>query len=123
VRTLTSADWILLVSLVVATGLSYLFLGALVDKGSEISVEVDGKVVYHGSLSDTTTFSVHGARGDLLVSVQNGSVAVVRADCPNRICMRMGRRSRAGDIIVCVPNRTILRIVGKDDGKVRAVTG
>ena len=56
----------------------------------------------------------------LKVVVEGGSVRVEDADCPDRICQRRGAISRAGDSIVCLPNKVVVRIAG--EGEVEAIS-
>ena len=61
-------------------------------------------------------FTVRGTRGDLLVEVDGEYIRVVEAECPDKVCIGMGRKSRPGEVIVCMPNRVIIRVedVGRD---------
>jgi thiamine biosynthesis lipoprotein len=63
--------------------------------------------------------AIGGAKGGFTVEVRDGRVAIVQAECPNQVCVRTGWRSDAGDAIVCVPNRAMVRITG--DSPVPAV--
>jgi len=123
IQSLTLPDKILLLLLSTATIASYFLVEIGSDPGSTVLVEVDGQAVYRADLHRESSFVVQGARGELAIEVRNGSVSVTRADCPNHICVRMGRKSRNGDIIVCVPNKTIIHIGGGTADGVRAVTG
>jgi len=49
-----------------------------------------------------------------VVSVAGGRVRVMSSDCPHQCCVHTGWKSRAGDIIVCVPNRVVVTIVGDE---------
>ncbi len=55
--------------------------------------------------------------GGMLIEVKHGAVRVVRSDCPRGICRRAGWISKPGSTIVCVPNRVLIEILGKRDGK------
>ena len=91
--------------------------------GSTVLVEVDGKIVGKLSLQENQELNVRGERGHVIVEVHEGMVRVRDADCPNRICVRTGWRSHEGDAIVCVPNKTVVRILGSNSRVVRGVTG
>jgi len=123
IKSLTIADKLLLVILIGGTLASYVFIDLMALPGSTVLVEVDHHVVYKAALNEDASFSVHGAAGELVIEIQGGRVAVTRADCPNRICVRTGWRSKAGDVIVCVPNKAIVRISGPEGDEVKAVTG
>ncbi len=91
--------------------------------GASAVVEVDGSVVQTLNLQHPGRVSVRGVLGSVVVEIREGGVAVVAAECPNHVCVRTGRRSRAGDVIVCVPNRVVVRIPGGEKEGVRARTG
>jgi hypothetical protein len=120
---MTTADRFLLAALVALTAASYGLAGVLLHPGSEVFVEVDGAVVYKANLTTPSVFPVRGVRGDLRLEIREGAVAVVEADCPNHLCVRMGWRRRSGEMIVCVPNKTIVRIAGERSPGARATTG
>jgi len=92
-------------------------------EGSTVLVDVGGKTVAKLDLREEKEITVKGEKGDLRIEVRDGRVRVAEADCPNRICVRTGWRSRGGDVIVCVPNRTVVRILGRDKTIVGGITG
>ena len=57
--------------------------------------------------------------GTNTVTVRDGKVAVTQADCPDHYCMDRGWCD-SGTPIVCLPNRLVLKFVGKQtvDGAV-----
>jgi len=91
--------------------------------GTIALVQVDGRTVYKLRLDETHRVVVQGTSGLLTVETKDGEVAVTDAGCPNRLCVRTGWRSRAGDVIVCVPNKTVVRILPGGEDSVRAITG
>jgi heptaprenyl diphosphate synthase len=92
-------------------------------EGTTVIVDVAGRAVEKLNLRENRVVTIRGAKGDLRVEVHDGSVRVAAADCPNRICVRTGWRSREGEVIVCVPNRTVIRILGKETNEVKGITG
>lgn len=53
-----------------------------------------------------------GPVGTTRVSISEYAVQVLDSDCPNRLCVRAGRISRPGQVLVCLPNRVVVRLVG-----------
>ncbi len=45
----------------------------------------------------------------------NGKIRVMESDCPQQICVKQGWIKSPNDMIVCVPNRTIIYL--KSDKK------
>ena len=42
----------------------------------------------------------------------NAPAAVQEASCPDHLCIRQGKISREGEMIVCLPNRMIAEVKG-----------
>lgn len=123
-KLLTVADKILIAILVCAFAGSFTLVSALAHEGTTVIVEVQGSPVFKLNLLEERTVQINGAHGALQVQSQAGKVAVIEADCPNHVCVRTGWRSRAGDVIVCVPNKTVVRILKEErNDDVDAVTG
>ena len=53
--------------------------------------------------------------------VENGKIFISKTECPDRICEKTGKISRAGEAIICVPQRVEIRISGDTD--IDAVAG
>ena len=123
VHLLTTADKILIAVLVCSVVGSFLIVGSFAVQGTSVLVQVDGKTVHKANLLENSIIQVDGVRGELTIETKDGRVAVTRADCPNHVCVRTGWRSKGGDVIVCVPNKCVVRILAEDQKGVRAVTG
>ena len=60
-----------------------------------------------------TRWELTGAAGGLcLTYVPERGFHVETANCPDRVCVRSGYITKAGQSIVCVPNRLIISITG-----------
>ncbi|MGP1362003.1 MAG: NusG domain II-containing protein [Candidatus Fimenecus sp.] len=59
---------------------------------------------------------------NMVVTVKGESVWIKKSDCKNQVCVHSGILCKAGDIAVCVPNKTIIEIKG-DSALVDAKTG
>ena len=122
-KLLTLGDKVLIALLAVAVIGSYFAVRAYTQRGTTVLIQVDGYTTHKTSLLESHVINVVGFRGRLTVETLNGKVSVTHAECPNHICVRTGWRSGAGEVIVCVPNKTVVRILADDAGGVRAVTG
>ncbi|MBM2839917.1 MAG: hypothetical protein HW412_445 [Bacteroidetes bacterium] len=122
VPTLTIGDKVLLALLVCLAAGSFLAVGSFAIEGNTVLVQVDGRTVHKASLFENRIFPVSGAEGALTIEIRGGRVAVTEAECPNHVCVRTGWRSRGGDVIVCVPNKVVVRILTADQAGVRAIT-
>ena len=89
------------------------------ESGAEAVVTVDGTEVGRYPLSKAGTFPLNG--GTNILVIENGEAWVTEANCPDKICMGMGKISRNGDFIACLPNRLLIVVEGGEkavvDGK------
>lgn len=76
-------------------------------------VYVDGREAGRYALASDREIPLLDGRVTLTVS--DGAVAITENDCPNGICLKTGYISKAGERIVCVPNK-ISVVLRADDG-------
>ena len=88
------------------------------DAGGEAVVTVDGEEVLRVPLSEPHTYIRQDQSGEVLntVVVRDGRVCVVNANCPDKICVRTGWIQYDGQMIVCLPHKLIVTVVGGETG-------
>ncbi|MFW6138771.1 MAG: NusG domain II-containing protein [Spirochaetota bacterium] len=64
------------------------------------------------SLEENRQVRVDGPLGITRVVIKEGEAWVGFSPCKQKICVKMGRISRAGEQIVCLPNRVIVEVKG-----------
>jgi len=64
------------------------------------------------SLRADSAFVVQGRIGEVDVLVENGTVSVEEASCPDQVCVHTGAVSAPGAAVACVPNGVIITIEG-----------
>jgi len=110
---MTRGDRLLIVVLAVACLLAWPIVAAARTSGD--SIEISGPAgVSVVSLSENRTLHVPGRSGELTVVVQDGTVRVLEAPCPDHVCVNTGPVSASGSIVACVPNQVIIRVGGVD---------
>jgi hypothetical protein len=106
---------ILFAAAVLGVGLVLLLVLMMSRKtGTEVQVRVAGQVVQSFSLGENRTYLIEGAGGgqNLLV-IQDGTARIEEADCPDALCVGMGRIQRIGQSVVCLPHQVVVEIVGE----------
>ncbi len=109
--------------LLIAAALLLLFFRTRQDRetgnAAEAVVTLDGEEVGRYPLNRDGTFPLNG--GSNILVIENGEAWVSEANCPDKICMGMGKISRNGEFIACLPNLLIIVIEGGEqpavDGK------
>ncbi len=65
-------------------------------------------------LSQNTTYTISTEpRGTNVLNIQDGTVWISEADCPNQDCVKQGKISMNGEMLVCLPHRITVSIVEK----------
>ena len=90
------------------------------EEGAAAVVTVDGVEVGRYPLSKSGTFPLNG--GTNILVVENGEAWVTEANCPDKICMAMGKISRNGEFIACLPNRLLIVVEGGEKSSVDGKT-
>lgn len=81
-----------------------------------VEISVDGTVVQTLDLSLDQELEIPGTNGGSnYLIIQGGEVWVSDATCPDKLCIRQGKISHDGEMIVCLPNRMIAKILGETD--------
>ncbi len=119
------ADRIVLGAVVLAGLILAVCLLVFSRTGSQVQVRVSGEVVATFPLNRDTSYTIQGADGGTnQLEIQDGSAWVSQASCPDKLCMGMGKISKSGQSIVCLPNQVVVEVVsGKEDSGVDAKVG
>lgn len=80
-------------------------------------VRQDGKVIERIHLTShigvtelKVTAKVDGQEHHNHIRVENETISVDAADCPDKICVHTGAISQPGEIIACLPHKLIIEI-------------
>jgi len=99
-----------------ASALLMIWAGAGSPKtAANVEIVVSGEVAYRAPLSQNFRYEALGPLGQTTVVCQAGYVWVEDSCCPNKLCVRTGNVRATGQIIVCVPNEVVVRIIGAGD--------
>lgn len=80
-----------------------------------VEVQVNGEVVATYDLNQDADVVIDGFQGGTNhLIIQDGMVWISEATCPDKVCIHQGKVSLNGDLIVCLPNRMIARVVAPD---------
>ena len=113
-KMLKKAD-ILLIFLLLCLSLAPLVLRQIDSAGAVYAdITVDGVPVRHIRLhahEEIETFTLITPDGHQNTIQSDGStIAVIDADCPDRLCVKAGSASQTGDIIACLPHKLLIEV-------------
>jgi hypothetical protein len=75
----------------------------------DIFIETPGEIRVY-PLDARQELSVSGPLGETRVIVEDGGAYVADSPCRDKLCLAMGKVSRRGGWIACLPNRVFVRI-------------
>lgn len=81
--------------------------------GEKVIISVDKSKNFVYPLNQNREIVVDGKLGTAKVIIENGRVRILDSPCPLKICENKGWISKKGDFIICIPNRVVIRITGK----------
>ncbi len=105
-------ELLILAAVLVAAVAALLILGKLGEKGNCAVIRC-GDVTETVSLDNNREFTVDGC-GETVFEVSDGKIRIKTAVCPDKICSETGYISRAGQSIVCVPEKIVIAISGAE---------
>ncbi len=76
------------------------------DSADTVIIKQNNKIVYEDKLYKDKTVSLEGNK----IKIEDGSVYMEEAFCANKICVRSRAIGKAGESIVCLPNKVIIEI-------------
>lgn len=75
-------------------------------------VSSDGEVIERLDISKDQEITVSGNEGTNRLVIEDGTIRCSDASCPDKLCVTQGKKSLNGDVIVCLPNKMIVTIIG-----------
>ena len=109
-------DAALILVLLLLAGALYFAFSASREEGACAVVIVEGEESGRYPLNKNGVCPLNG--GSNILVIENGYAYLSEADCPDKICVHMGKIHLNGQLIVCLPNAVIVTVEGGDDGGV-----
>src|SRR5699024_11175945 len=114
--------------IIVASIVSLIFVknyASAYDK-KHVKIQVDGKdykTIYFDPKITGKKLAIETEFGYNLVEINEEKVRVIEADCPDQLDVKQGYISKPGEVIVCLPNRLVIEIIGeKEDDDVDSIS-
>lgn len=104
---------IILCIVLIAVGITcWLVMWFVLPAGNTADVYIDGKMVQTIDITVDDAYEFSTDRGSNTVVVESGKIRVSDADCPDKVCVDMGWKSRRGETITCLPHKLVIEIQG-----------
>lgn len=112
----------LIVVIFVIVTLSIIFINIFKKTGSFAKVYYEDDLILKIDLSKDGNYKVNGYNGEVLIEVKDNKIRVDRENSSRHLCSKQGFIDSTTQTIVCLPNKIIIKIEGKDqelDGVVK----
>ena len=120
---ITIGDKFLIAALLILNGWLFASWGVGFSKGDWVVVTVNQKETIRLPLDQDQKTHIKGPIGLTEIEVKNGQARIIRSPCKNKVCIKSGYIRYADRLAACIPNRVVIRIVGKSHRGVDAVIG
>ena len=110
-KLLTKKDAFIIAALLVLAACALIFLRFVPKNGRSALITVDGKLYSSVSLAEDREFTLDNG---VKITVRDGGIGFAGSDCHDKVCVRSGMISRSGETAACVPNKTVITVVGSD---------
>lgn len=89
------------------------------DDGSaqKVVIKYRGSVIKEYPFTETTkeTYTLDDGGELNVVQIENGAVQISDANCSDLICVKTGKITKPGEIIVCLPHKFTVEIVSSEN--------
>lgn len=110
-------DVILLLVILCLGGIGLLFTRILRNQnGSFVRITVAGEVYGEYPLDKNQEITAEHGEWINIAVIENGSVFMREANCPDQYCVLHKKITKTNDPIVCLPHRLVVEIVRKSGG-------
>ena len=103
-------DLLLAVGFLAAAAVAFAVFFFARQSGETVNVIIDGEKTESYSLSDSMEKEIISENGTNTLVIENGSVYMKSADCPDKICVAHRPVKNKGETIVCLPHRLVLEV-------------
>ena len=81
-----------------------------------VEISLNNHVIHQLDLYKDTEIVIESYKGGTnTLVIEDGYAYITDATCPDKVCIYQGKINRPGEIIVCLPNMMIAKIVGEDE--------
>ena len=109
---------IMLISILVISLISWLVVWGITanNKNRKAVIIHDDEVIMELDLSVDKEIELYELENGktleyrMIIIVKDNKIWVEENECPNHDCIKEGKKSKVGDVIICLPNKIIIRI-------------
>ena len=86
----------------------------------EVLIYHKNKLLEVHDLSQDRVISISDKGIEMMINIDRGRIRVLESNCPKHICVHSGWIAGSGQTVVCVPNKMLIEVKGKQSLKYHA---
>jgi len=108
-----AGDWFIIILFFALIIISMKLLWNL-PQGQYLEIYKNNEILATYSLNQQITKTISGAKGETKITINNGKVRFSSAPCAKKYCIHQGWINKANQIILCIPNKISISILGSN---------
>lgn len=113
-------DWLLALGIFLCAAALLAGLILLRKPGTQVEIQIDGET--YGTYLLTEPQIIDTGTGNRL-EIQDGSIRMIWADCPDKLCIHQTAIHRTGETIVCLPHKLVVRVLKGEPSDYDSISG
>lgn len=95
------------------------------EKGVSVTIKEDGKLIKTLPLEQDIVYTIQtkNKKHTNVLKIKDGSASIIKADCPDKLCVHQKRISKAGETLVCLPHKIIVSIADPEESSEETLDG
>lgn len=119
------SDFLLILAFLLAAALAFGFMMIRKKEGRTVRVTVDGRLFGLYALDrdrevricpgENEEQSSESPSWENILVIKDGQAQMIKADCPDLICVKHKPVSHVGESIVCLPHKVLVEVTGEEE--------
>jgi len=105
-------DFLFAFAVIITAAAVFLIIKPHSESADTVRITVDGKLFCEKPLSEDCEIDINGTNTAV---IENGSVYMKSAQCPDKLCIRQGKAHDGSKKIICLPNKVIIEVGKKSE--------
>ncbi|HAL62983.1 MAG TPA: hypothetical protein DCO93_00905 [Clostridiales bacterium] len=105
-------DFLFIFAAVFVAALTFFIMKLNIQNADTVRITVCGKLFCEKPLSENCEIDIYGKNTAI---IENGSVYMKDADCPDKLCIHQGKISDSSKKIICLPNKVVIEVIKKSE--------
>lgn len=106
-------DFIMIGIILIIIVAGYLIINKVfIKEGQTVQVLVEGELIEAFSLDEDIEYKIESENGVNSLVIKDGTAYIEEASCPDKLCVHQKAISRAGESVICLPNKVVVKIAG-----------